>query len=50
MKRPVLERVGLVATACPVPCEKGAVLASPNGFTGDTNGHSQAEVPQMPTT
>ncbi|CAI9164123.1 unnamed protein product [Rangifer tarandus platyrhynchus] len=49
MKRPVLKRVGLVATACPVPCKKGAAPTSPSGFTGDTNGHSQAEAPQMPT-
>lgn len=50
MERPGLQRVGPLATASPGLCKKGSALTAPNGCTGDANGHSQAEAPQMPTT
>lgn len=51
MERPGLgiKRVGSVATTCPLPCKKGPAPTAPNGYTGDANGHPQAEAPQMPT-
>uniref|UniRef100_A0A8C9JA43 Inositol-3-phosphate synthase 1 n=1 Tax=Panthera tigris altaica TaxID=74533 RepID=A0A8C9JA43_PANTA len=50
MERPGLTRGGPVVAACPVPCKKGPAPTAPNGCTGDANGHSQVEAPQMPTT
>uniref|UniRef100_A0A3Q1MFY6 Inositol-3-phosphate synthase 1 n=1 Tax=Bos taurus TaxID=9913 RepID=A0A3Q1MFY6_BOVIN len=50
MERPGLKRVGPLATTSPVLCKKGSAPTAPNGCTGDANGHSQAEAPQMPTT
>ncbi|XP_022353380.1 inositol-3-phosphate synthase 1 isoform X1 [Enhydra lutris kenyoni] len=50
MERPGLKRVGPVVATCPVPCKRGAAPTAPNGCTGDANGLSQADTPQMPTT
>uniref|UniRef100_A0A667G925 Inositol-3-phosphate synthase 1 n=3 Tax=Lynx TaxID=13124 RepID=A0A667G925_LYNCA len=50
MERPGLTRGGPVVAACPVPCKKGPAPTAPNGCTGDANGHSQVDAPQMPTT
>ncbi|XP_021538929.1 inositol-3-phosphate synthase 1 isoform X2 [Neomonachus schauinslandi] len=50
MERPGLKRGGPVVATCPLPCKKGPAPTAPNGCTGDANGHSQADAPQMPTT
>ncbi|XP_059016522.1 inositol-3-phosphate synthase 1 isoform X2 [Mustela lutreola] len=50
MERPGVKRVGPVVATCPVPCKRGAAPTAPNGCTGDANGLSQADAPQMPTT
>lgn len=50
MERPGLNWVGHVTPACPVSCKKQPAPAAPNGYTSDTNGHSQAEAPLTPTT